>query len=63
VTTNIQGAEIYVDGNYYGSGPAEIPLPAGTHGILVQKEGFAPFRRSVTLPANATIAIHAELAP
>jgi hypothetical protein len=62
---NVDGAEITLDGQRVGQSPLLEPLKAvcGTHSIVVQKEGTAPWIRSVEVEAQRSLRLDATLAP
>jgi len=57
------GAEVDVDGVYWGTTPtAEMTrLPAGTHTILVKKVGYKPWERKIELGPGDDRTVNAEL--
>jgi hypothetical protein len=57
------GAEVEVDGIYWGSTPtADLKrLPAGAHTIVVKKVGYALWERKIELSAGDDRTINAEL--
>jgi hypothetical protein len=61
VESTVADADVEIDGKYVGSTPLEIPLPAGPHVVVVRKNGFHVWERSVTLVEGATQRIAAEL--
>lgn len=57
------GAEVYIDGDFFGSTPMEHSLSAGKHEIELRKKGHAPWKRQLTVNAGARAKIAAELEP
>jgi hypothetical protein len=55
------GADITVDGNYVGSTPSTLRLSPGGHGLSVEKSGFKPWQRKLTLTAGSSPTISATL--
>lgn len=62
-TSTPTGAEVQVDGEYWGSTPTSdlTRLPAGPHTILVKKLGYQPWERKITLAPGDDRTISAEL--
>src|SRR5208337_4171976 len=65
VTANVSGATISVDGrsepNWITPYSSTIDLPAGTHQVVVSKEGYEDSQRSVTIEAGKTSTVNAPL--
>jgi hypothetical protein len=65
VTANVSGARISVDGrsepNWITPYSSTIDLPAGTHQVVVSKEGFEDSQRSVTIVAGKTSTVNVPL--
>ncbi|EED28123.1 PEGA domain-containing protein, partial [Vibrio sp. 16] len=59
VRSNLYDDNVLIDGVSYGSTPVEVMLPIGEHTILVEKEGYYPFSKSVEVGSD--FAIRAEL--
>jgi len=57
------GADITVDDKFVGNTPSELKLPPGDHKIKVEKSGFKPWERTLTVVAGATITLDAKLEP
>ena len=47
VDTNPNGADIYVDDQFCGNGPATLKLKSGTHTIRVKRSGFKDWSREL----------------
>jgi hypothetical protein len=62
-TSTPSNAEVNVDGNYWGSTPtAELKrLPAGSHTIVVRKNGYKPWERKIELAPGDDRTVNAEL--
>ncbi len=60
-----EGAKIYVNGSYVGITPKTIIVPPGETTITLEKSGFAPYSRTVTLADRtaAEIAARLQVAP
>jgi len=50
VVTDPLGATVTIDGAEAGESPLRVGIAAGTHTILVQRDGYAPAERSVSVP-------------
>ncbi|HLW80313.1 MAG TPA: PEGA domain-containing protein [Terriglobia bacterium] len=61
VKSTPDGADITVDGKYVGSTPSTLRLAAGDHTIAVEKSGFKPWQRTVTVSEGGNINIDATL--
>lgn len=55
------GGEISVDDKFIGTTPSTIQLAPGEHKISVSKSGFKTWERVVTINANGSINLNAEL--
>jgi len=47
VTSDRDGAEIFVDDKFFGDAPATLRLPVGTHSIILEFPGRADWRRTL----------------
>jgi len=55
------GGDVYVDGQRKDVAPAIISgLPAGDHVVEVRKEGYPPWRQTVTVPAGQQVKVAAS---
>jgi hypothetical protein len=61
ISSNPDGAEINIDGDYAGTTPSQIKLKPGTHSIKITKKGFQPWERSVSVEIGESRSIAAEL--
>jgi S1-C subfamily serine protease len=48
-----EGAEIYIDGEHYGTAPASIRLSLGTHSIAIKREGHADTLTFIKVTKNS----------
>jgi PEGA domain len=55
------GADITVDGKYAGNAPSTMRLSPGDHNIYMEKSGYKPWQRTVTLSPGGIITIDATL--
>lgn len=63
VTSNLEGAEIIVNGKFVGTTPSSIRLPAGTHRILVKFAGYKLWERELEVLADSEVSLKATLEP
>ena len=61
VTSEPQGAEVYIDGSLAGSTPSTFNLAAAQHKIEVKQAGFQDWQREINLFAGSNINLHAAL--
>ncbi len=55
------GADITVDGKFVGSTPSTVRLPPGDHKVSIQKSGFKPWERTVSVSPGANVTINPTL--
>lgn len=55
------GADVTVDGKFVGNTPSTLRLAPGDHSVSVEKSGFKPWQRKVTLTAGSSPTISATL--
>ena len=61
ITSDPDGAEIFVDEKFVGNTPAKLKLPAGTHAILLKSPGFADWQRSMEVLKDSSVTLKAML--
>jgi hypothetical protein len=65
VTANVPGAKISVDGSgqpdWVTPYSSTINRPAGTHQVVVSKEGYGDYQQSVTIEGGKTTTVNAQL--
>lgn len=61
ITSEPEGAEIYVDGNFVGSTPSKISLSIGVHTIKVTRKGFIDWERKLNIEAESALSFNAIL--
>lgn len=61
VKSSPDGADLTVDGKYMGSTPSTIRIAPGDHTILIEKPGFQPWQRTVTVSSGGFVTIDATL--
>jgi serine protease Do len=55
ISSDPDGAEIYVDGKFFGNAPATLKLPSGSHEVVLKAPGRAAWRRTLeVLKGNKT---------
>lgn len=60
VESNISGADIEIDGAFVGNTPSTVALAPGSHQIVVKKEGFTNWSRTLNV-TGGTVHLSAEL--
>jgi hypothetical protein len=60
VTSSPSGAEIYVDGKFFGNTPSDITLAVGQHLVQIMR-GDKEWSRTVQITAG-DVHIHADIA-
>jgi len=55
IRSNRHEDNVTVNGVNYGSTPVDVMLPAGQHQITVEKSGFEPYRRQMSLTKDITV--------
>jgi hypothetical protein len=61
VGSAVPDAEVFLDGGSIGKAPVERRLDPGPHVVIVQKPGFAEWKREFTVADGQTIAFTADL--
>lgn len=61
ITSEPLGAEIEIDGAFYGNTPAELPLPEGEKTIRLILKGFHPWERKLQVIHGGQQNVNAEL--
>jgi len=61
VTSQPEGADIWVDAAFVGSAPAQLKLAPGKHHILMLKEGYKSWEKKITVIAGSELTINAPL--
>jgi len=54
-------SEVFVDGNSMGYTPAKISLPPGKHSFRVEKPGYKPWTKELSLTAGSELTLDAGL--
>jgi serine protease Do len=63
VSSEPDGAEIFVDDKFLGNAPATLNLPAGPHSILLKFPGHADWRRTLEVLKSSKTSLKAALDP
>lgn len=61
VSSNVQGADVYVDGMFVGNTPANLKLKDGIHIIEVKKQGCSSYRKELRVFGGSELSLRAEL--
>ena len=61
IKSNPDGADITVDDKFVGDTPSALKLPAGEHRIRLEKSGFKPWEKSLTVSAGTTVTLNPTL--
>jgi hypothetical protein len=61
VNSDPVGADITVDEKYMGSTPSGLRLSSGDHKVKLEKSGFKPWERTLTVTSGASAAVEATL--
>jgi len=61
VTSQPEGADIWVDSALVGNAPAQLKLAPGKHRILVLKEGYRNWEKVITVVAGSELMINASM--
>ncbi len=61
VTTNPDGADVYVDGRFNGNSPATLKLKPGKHTIRVSMTGYSDWTREISTDAGSSVHLTATL--
>jgi len=61
INSTPEGADITVDGKFLGDTPSTARLPSGDRVILIEKAGYKPWKRTLTLTEGGTVTLDATL--
>jgi S1-C subfamily serine protease len=61
ITSEPDGAEIYVDEKFVGNTPAKLKLPAGSHNIVLKCRDHAGWKRSLEVFKDSQVNLKADL--
>ena len=63
VSSEPDGAEIFVDDKFHGNTPATLRLPAGSHVIVLKFPRRADWRRTLEVLKSSKVSLKAALDP
>ena len=61
ITSDPDGAEVYLDGRFVGNTPATVKLPAGPHTVQVKSTGRTDWERSIEILKDSQLNLKAQL--
>ncbi|MGH9938721.1 MAG: PEGA domain-containing protein [Blastocatellia bacterium] len=61
ITSQPEGADIWVDDAFVGNAPAQLKLTAGKHRIRIGKEGYKNWEKEIKVMAGSELTINAPL--
>jgi S1-C subfamily serine protease len=63
ITSDPDGAEIYVDDKFVGNAPAKLKLPAGNHVMTLKTAGFKEWKRTLEVLKGSQVTLKPALEP
>jgi hypothetical protein len=63
ISSDPDGAEIFVDEKFHGNTPATLKIPTGSHSILLNFPGRADWRRTLEVLKSSKTSLKAALEP
>jgi hypothetical protein len=63
ITSDPDGAEIFLDDKIIGTTPATLRLTEGAHTLILKSEGHADWIRSINILKESTVTVTAALCP
>jgi S1-C subfamily serine protease len=63
ISSDPDGAEIFIDDKFHGNTPAALKLPAGAHAIVLKFPGHADWRRTLEVLKSSKTSLKATLEP
>lgn len=63
ISSEPDGAEIFVDEKFHGNTPATLRIPAGSHAIILKFPGRADWRRTLEIFKSSKVSLKATLDP
>jgi hypothetical protein len=63
ISSEPDGAEIFVDEKFLGNAPASLKLSAGSHAILLRFPGHGDWRRTLEVLKSSKVSLRATLEP
>jgi serine protease Do len=61
ITSDPDGAEIYVDEKFIGNAPAKLKLPAGSHSIVLKSRDHVAWKRSLEVFKDSQVNLKVDL--
>jgi S1-C subfamily serine protease len=61
ISSDPDGAEIYIDGKFFGNAPATLKLPSGSHEIILKAPRRADWRRTLEILKGSKTTLDATL--
>jgi len=61
LTSDVDNAEVYVDGMFVGNVPASLKLSAGIHVVEVKAVGHQSYKKELRVLANSELSLRAQL--
>jgi hypothetical protein len=61
VRSNVYGDRVYIDGQEMGSTRLDVELAPGRHSVVVEKDGYLPYERSIEMEVGRDTVIRANL--
>ena len=63
ISSEPDGAEIFIDDKFLGNTPATLKLLAGSHSVILKFPGHADWRRSLEILKSSKASLKATLNP
>jgi serine protease Do len=63
ISSEPDGAEIFIDDKFHGNTPATLKLPAGSHAVVLKFPGHAEWRRTLEILKSSKASLKATLDP
>jgi hypothetical protein len=61
ISSDPDGAEVYLDGKFVGNAPETLKLPAGSHTIQLKSAGRADWQRTIEILKDSQLNLKAQL--
>jgi hypothetical protein len=61
VKSSPDASDITIDGKFVGSTTSTLHLAPGEHTILIEKSGFKPWQRTISVSSNGSVTVDATL--
>jgi len=61
ISSDSDGAEVYLDGQFLGNTPATLKLPIGPHAIQLKSSGHTDWERSIEILKDSQLNLKAQL--